>query len=233
MVAALDAEPRLAAVGCRIVTHDRRTGRPVILGLSRRTCCPVPANASTPSPLSAPVTRSGAQPGNRPAAMTRNCSSAGRNSISACARSPWAGASAIAATSSSATRSRRPAGSLDRRPLVLFRAQPPLHRAQAGPKLAGARAARAGLSAEGTAQRPAAADRCAPFWPLLPWHPAPSSRPLPADALSYLFHNDRRHRGSLLQPPEARGAGPDQGVIRRQHNRGHTRSSQYQARAGH
>ena len=36
MVAALDAEPRLAAIGCRIVTPRRRSGRPVILGLSRQ-----------------------------------------------------------------------------------------------------------------------------------------------------------------------------------------------------
>ncbi len=96
MVSALDAEPRLAAVGCRIVAHDTGAddlsswGYPASL-------LPSAGTPLTPSPMSAPATRCGAQPGRSQAATTQSCFSAGRSSTSACAPSPLAGVCGIAA----------------------------------------------------------------------------------------------------------------------------------------
>ena len=111
-------------------------------GAMRAACCRTPGRHSMRPPSSAPATRSAAPPGTMPAATTRRCSSAGRNSTFAPARAPAAGACAIAATSSI-----RHKVSAEQRvawsgvPLVLFRAQPAVCRAQARRELGGAAAA--------------------------------------------------------------------------------------------
>ena len=83
LVAALDAEPDIAAIGCRIVTFATGADDLSSWGYARR-LLPRAGESFDASPSSAPATRSAAPRGTMPAATTRRCSSAGRNSISAC-----------------------------------------------------------------------------------------------------------------------------------------------------
>jgi Glycosyl transferase family 2 len=106
MVAALDAEPQLGAIGCRIVTYADGADDLSSWGYPADLLACAGENFDSVTYVGAGQ-RSGGRHGNRPAAMMRNCSSAGKNSTSACVRSRWAGASATAATLSSATRSVR------------------------------------------------------------------------------------------------------------------------------
>ena len=157
-VAALDDDPTLAAIGCRILLHAMRRGRSFVLGLSGQ-----------PAAARRRVVRCGHLRRRRPcdpphrlgraAAMTRRCSSAGRNSTSACAPSSGAGASAIAATSRCATRS-APSGAVawsGTRWFHFVRNRLYIDR-KWGAGMAGAAAALRVLSDQGRPQWPAAAD---------------------------------------------------------------------------
>ncbi len=99
MKAAFDADPDLGALGCRIVRRLDRRRRPVLLGLSRRRCCPAPRKLRRGDIRRRRSCDPARGLGRRRRLRCANCSSAGRNTISACAPSPGSGASVIAATS--------------------------------------------------------------------------------------------------------------------------------------
>ncbi|MFC7692155.1 glycosyltransferase family 2 protein [Paeniroseomonas aquatica] len=103
-VEALDDEPDIAAVACRIQVFATGAEDLSSWGYPPR-CCRAPPGPSTQSPSSAPAMGSAEPISRPPAATTTPCSSAGRSSTSPCGPSMPASASATAATSRCGTRS--------------------------------------------------------------------------------------------------------------------------------